>query len=79
MTCRKCQHDTARKFGTYGKRHIQRYHCTSCHATFSDPVAKMGTHYTDPEVAARTWQTFSSTQKSTTTGSFVHLVIDAAM
>jgi IS1 family transposase/transposase-like protein len=53
MTCRKCQHDTARKFGTYGKRHIQRYRCSDCNATFSDPTPKLGTHYTDPETASK--------------------------
>jgi len=37
MTCRKCNH-TAKKFGTYGKHRIQRYRCTSCSATFSDPA-----------------------------------------
>lgn len=53
MTCRKCQHDTARKFGRYGKRRIQRYHCTACRATFSEPVAKLGSHYTDPVAATK--------------------------
>jgi len=52
MTCRKCNH-TAKKFGTYGKRRIQRYRCTSCRATFSEPSPKLGTHYTDPETAAK--------------------------
>jgi len=28
VTCIRCKHDTAKKFGTYGKRHIQRYRCT---------------------------------------------------
>ncbi len=27
MTCKRCNH-AARKFGRYGKRHIQRYRCT---------------------------------------------------
>lgn len=52
MTCRICQHQ-AKKFGTYGKRRIQRYRCTSCHATFSEPAPKLGTHYTDPDTAAK--------------------------
>jgi len=53
MTCQRCHHDTARKFGTYGKRHIQRYRCSDCKATFSEPAPKIGTHYTDPETAAK--------------------------
>ncbi len=52
MTCRRCNH-TARKFGRYGKRHIQRYRCSTCKATFSDYEPKLGTHYTDPETASR--------------------------
>jgi len=52
MTCRVCQHQ-AKKFGTYGKRRIQRYRCTSCRATFSQPSPKLGTHYTDPEIAEK--------------------------
>jgi transposase-like protein/IS1 family transposase len=53
MTCKRCHHDTARKFGSYGKRHIQRYRCSDCRATFSEPAPKLGTHYTDPEAAAK--------------------------
>jgi transposase-like protein/IS1 family transposase len=53
VTCIRCKHDKARKFGTYGKRRIQRYRCTSCRSTFSDPRPKLGTHYTDPETAAK--------------------------
>jgi IS1 family transposase/transposase-like protein len=52
MTCKRCNH-TARKFGRYGKRHIQRYRCTTCKATFSEYEPKLGTHYTDPEIAAK--------------------------
>ena len=48
MTCRKCLHDSAHKFGTYGKRKIQRYRCRSCNATFADtPAETLGSHYTD--------------------------------
>jgi transposase-like protein len=36
MTCLRCHH-TAKKFGTYGKRRIQRYRCTACSLTFSEP------------------------------------------
>jgi IS1 family transposase/transposase-like protein len=53
MTCLRCTHGTCRKFGYYGKRNIQRWRCTSCKATFSQPVPKLGTHYTDPETAAK--------------------------
>jgi transposase-like protein/IS1 family transposase len=53
MTCIRCHHDTARKFGTYGKRKIQRFRCRSCNATFSEPAPKLGSHYTDPEAAAK--------------------------
>src|ERR1035441_2173961 len=52
MTCRRCNH-TARKFGRYGKRNIQRFRCTTCKATFSEYEPKLGTHYTDPEIAAK--------------------------
>lgn len=53
MTCIRCKH-IAKRLGTYGKRRIQRYRCTSCRTTVSDPSAKLGNHYTDPEVAAKT-------------------------
>jgi len=52
MTCKRCNH-TVRRFGTYGKRHIQRYRCTTCKVTFSEPEPKLGNHYTDPETAAK--------------------------
>src|SRR5664279_2514989 len=52
MTCRRCNH-TARKFGTYGKHHIQRYRCSTCKATFSEYEPKLGTHYTAPEIASK--------------------------
>jgi len=52
MTCKRCQH-TARKFGRYGKRNIQRYRCSTCKATFSEYEPKLGTHYTAPDVAAK--------------------------
>ncbi|HWZ42184.1 MAG TPA: IS1 family transposase [Candidatus Saccharimonadales bacterium] len=45
MTCLKCQHSTVKKFGRYGRQRIQRYRCTSCSTTFSDPapVSTLGT------------------------------------
>jgi IS1 family transposase/transposase-like protein len=54
MTCIRCQHQTCKRFGYFGKRRIQRWRCTSCKSTFSDPAPKLGTHYTDPEVIAKT-------------------------
>ena len=54
MTCRKCNHEyRPGKFGTYGKRKIQRYRCSQCKATFSEPSPKLGTHHTDPQTAAK--------------------------
>src|SRR5271165_1043926 len=53
MTCIRCTHGTCRKFGYYGKRHVQRWRCQSCKTTFSQPAPKVGTHYTDPETAAK--------------------------
>ncbi len=54
MTCIKCQHGRAKKFGTYGKRRIQRYRCTSCRATFAEPHSlTLGRHYMPPEKAAQ--------------------------
>lgn len=50
MTCVKCQHETVKKFGTYGKNKIQRYRCTSCSHTFSDPkpASPLGRMHIDP-------------------------------
>ena len=53
MTCKRCHHDTVKRFGFYGKRKIQRYRCTSCSATFAADVPRLGEHYTDPELAVR--------------------------
>ena len=47
MTCIRCKHNTAYKFGIYGKRKVQRYRCHSCKATFADaPDKTLGHHYT---------------------------------
>lgn len=53
MTCLKCQHSTVKKFGRYGRQRIQRYHCTSCSTTFSDPnpATLLPGHSTDQETA----------------------------
>ena len=54
MTCIRCKHHTAFKFGTYGKRRIQRYRCHSCKATFADVPAKMlRSLYTDMDRGLR--------------------------
>jgi transposase-like protein/IS1 family transposase len=55
MTCTKCTHGSASRFGTYGKRKTQRWRCTSCHTTFADPNTPkpFGSHYTDTAKAAQ--------------------------
>jgi transposase-like protein/IS1 family transposase len=52
MTCVRCNH-TCKRFGTYGRRKIQRYRCTSCRKTFSLPATSLGSHYIAPEVATK--------------------------
>jgi transposase-like protein/IS1 family transposase len=37
MTCRKCHHETVKKFG-FNRNKTRRYRCTTCSATFSDPT-----------------------------------------
>jgi len=55
MTCLRCKHDGAKRFGTYGRKRIQRYRCPACNSTFSEPRQRpLGRHYTDPAAAART-------------------------
>lgn len=45
MTCARIKHDTADKFGTCGKRRIQRYRCRSCNCTFAGaPVKTLANH-----------------------------------
>jgi len=41
MTCLKCQHGVANRFGTYGRLRIQRYRCNSCRSTFTQPRRKL--------------------------------------
>lgn len=53
MTCTKCQHQTCKKFGYFGKRRIQRWRCQSCNATFSEPTPRLESHYTDIDTSAR--------------------------
>jgi IS1 family transposase/transposase-like protein len=58
MTCIRCKHDSARKFGVYGKKRIQRYRCSSCQATFSEPQpqAPLGTMRIELDAAVRALQ-----------------------
>jgi transposase-like protein/IS1 family transposase len=58
MTCRKCEHGTAKKFGYFGKRRIQRWRCTSCKSTFCDPqpASPLGTMRTELDAAIRAIQ-----------------------
>jgi transposase-like protein/IS1 family transposase len=54
MTCLKCQHYEAKRFGFYGPNKIQRYCCPGCKATFSAPRQKpLGRHYISTEKAER--------------------------
>ncbi len=54
MTCRRCQHDSIKRFGTYGRSRIQRYRCKGCGATFSPPINRpLGSHTTTLETAER--------------------------
>ena len=54
MTCLKCQHGTAKKFGKYGRLRIQRFRCNSWHTTFTAPRQKpLGRHYISTEKASQ--------------------------
>ena len=45
MTCLRCKHDGAKRFGTYGRLRIQRYRCNSCSSTFTQPRRRpLGRH-----------------------------------
>ena len=41
MTCVRCQHTVCVKAGSFGKRHVQRWKCTSCKNRFSEPHMKL--------------------------------------
>ena len=58
MTCLRCQHQTCKRFGYFGKRRIQRWRCTSCRSTFCEPHTKLtrATMTSQPETAARAIQ-----------------------
>jgi transposase-like protein len=55
MTCTKCQHQTCKKFGYFGKRRIQRWRCQSCSTTFCEPHEKLTRDImtANPEAAER--------------------------
>lgn len=41
MTCIRCKHTTCVKAGSFGKRHVQRWKCTSCKNRFSEAHEKL--------------------------------------
>jgi transposase-like protein/IS1 family transposase len=54
MTCLKCKHHEAKRFGFHGRNRIQRYRCPGCKATFSEPRKRhLGRHYISTEKAAQ--------------------------
>jgi transposase-like protein/IS1 family transposase len=54
MTCQRCKHHEAKRFGFYGPKRIQRYRCPGCNATFSEPRRRpLGRHYTDTDKATQ--------------------------
>jgi transposase-like protein/IS1 family transposase len=55
MTCIRCQHTTCVKAGSFGKRHVQRWKCTSRKNRFSEPHARLtrDTFVSNPEQAER--------------------------
>jgi transposase-like protein/IS1 family transposase len=58
MTCLRCQHQTCKRFGYFGKRRIQRWRCNSCTSTFCEPHTKLtrATMLSRPDVASRAIQ-----------------------
>jgi len=55
MTCIRCQHTICVKAGSFGKRRIQRWKCTSCKSRFCEPHTKLtrNTLLSNPDAAAR--------------------------
>lgn len=58
MTCLRCQHQTGKRFGYFGKRRIQRWRCTSCKSTFCEPHTRLPRSMllSQPQLAARAIQ-----------------------
>ncbi|MGH9385440.1 MAG: IS1/IS1595 family N-terminal zinc-binding domain-containing protein [Vicinamibacterales bacterium] len=53
MTCKKCEHGTAKRFG-FTKAKTARYRCRHCGATFTEPKANpLGTHTTSLDDAEK--------------------------
>lgn len=54
MTCIRCKHSEAKRFGFHGRNRIQRYRCPGCKSTFSEPRQKpLGRHYISTEKATQ--------------------------
>jgi transposase-like protein/IS1 family transposase len=55
MTCIRCQHTDCVKAGSFGKRRVQRWKCTSCKNRFSEPHTKLtrDTFTSQPDAAER--------------------------
>jgi transposase-like protein/IS1 family transposase len=55
MTCIRCQHTNCVKAGSFGKRRIQRWKCTSCKTRFSEPHQRLtrDTFQSRPDAAAQ--------------------------
>lgn len=54
MTCPTCKHSRAKRFGTYGRKRVQRYRCLSCKATFNETrEGRFGRHYLTMEQTGR--------------------------
>jgi len=54
MTCIRCNHSEAKRFGFYGPHKIQRYRCPSCKNTFSEPRQRpLGRHSISTDKAAQ--------------------------
>jgi len=58
MTCIRCQHAVCVKAGSFGKRRIQRWKCTSCRSRFSEPHTRLtrDTFLSNPKAAERALQ-----------------------
>jgi IS1 family transposase/transposase-like protein len=60
VTCQACQHQSFKKFGTYGPNKIQRYRCKGCGVTVADvPTKPLGSHTTDLEDAVKVFSLFT--------------------
>ena len=54
MTCKKCEHGTAKRFGIYRSQKPARYRCRDCGATFTDAQPQpLGDHTTSIDNAVK--------------------------